>query len=59
MQTMPVQGRAALTDMELLVLSPQFSTEERTREATLFFCDLLHAKVRAFSPKYRVAEGVP
>jgi len=59
MQPMSTLGRAALTDMELLVLSPQFSTEERTREATLSFCDLLHVNVRAFNPKYKVAEGVP
>lgn len=31
--------------------------EERTRHASLFFGDLLHAKVREFNPKYKEAEG--
>ncbi len=31
--------------------------EERTRHASLFFGDLLHAKVRELNPKYREAEG--
>ena len=37
---------------------PQASTpEERSRTATLFFDDLLFAKVREFNPKYKEAEG--
>ena len=31
--------------------------EERARPASLFFGDLLHAKVRQFNPKYKEAEG--
>ncbi len=31
--------------------------EERVRHASLFFGDLLHAKVREFNPKYKEAEG--
>jgi hypothetical protein len=31
--------------------------EERARKASLFFGDLLHAKVRVFNPKYKDAEG--
>jgi type I restriction enzyme R subunit len=31
--------------------------EERARPATLYFGDLLHAKVREFNPKYKEAEG--
>ncbi len=31
--------------------------EERARHASLFFGDLLHAKVREFNPKYKEAEG--
>lgn len=31
--------------------------EERARPASLYFGDLLHAKVRAFNPKYKEAEG--
>ncbi|MEW6574177.1 MAG: HsdR family type I site-specific deoxyribonuclease [Bacillota bacterium] len=31
--------------------------EERARNATLFFGDLLYAKVREFNPKYREAQG--
>jgi type I restriction enzyme R subunit len=31
--------------------------EEWTRHASLFFGDLLHAKVREFNPKYKEAEG--
>lgn len=30
---------------------------ERVRNASLFFGDLLHAKVREFNPKYKEAEG--
>ena len=37
---------------------PQGSTpEERSRTASLFFDDLLYAKVREFNPKYKEAEG--
>ncbi len=31
--------------------------EERARTASLYFGDLLHAKIRAFNPKYKEAEG--
>jgi type I restriction enzyme R subunit len=31
--------------------------EVRARIASLYFCDLLHAKVREFNPKYKDAEG--
>lgn len=31
--------------------------EEQARHASLFFGDLLHAKVREFNPKYKEAEG--
>jgi type I restriction enzyme R subunit len=31
--------------------------EDRARPASLYFGDLLHGQVRAFNPKYRVAEG--
>ncbi len=31
--------------------------EERARPASLYFGDLLHAKVQAFNPKYKEAEG--
>jgi len=31
--------------------------EERARKASLFFGDLLHARVRTFNPKYKDAEG--
>ena len=31
--------------------------EDRARHASLFFGDLLHAKVREFNPKYKEAEG--
>jgi type I restriction enzyme R subunit len=31
--------------------------DERARHASLFFGDLLHAKVREFNPKYKEAEG--
>lgn len=31
--------------------------EDRVRTATLYFGDLLHAKVRGFNPKYKEAEG--
>jgi type I restriction enzyme R subunit len=31
--------------------------EERARTASLFFGDLLHARIRAFNPKYKEAEG--
>jgi type I restriction enzyme R subunit len=33
------------------------TAEERARSASLFFGDLLHARVRAFNPQYREAEG--
>jgi len=33
------------------------SPEERARNASLFFGDLLHSKIRAFNPKYKEAEG--
>jgi len=46
-----------LTGVELLIMSPEFSTEERARKASLFFSDLLHVQVRAFNPKYKEAEG--
>jgi len=46
-----------LTGVELLIMFPEFSTEERARKASLFFGDLLHAQVRAFNPKYKEAEG--
>ena len=37
---------------------PDGSTrEERRRTASLYFGDLLHAKIRAFNPKYKGAEG--
>ncbi len=31
--------------------------EDRARMASLYFGDLLHAKVREFNPKYKEAEG--
>src|SRR5882672_6241105 len=31
--------------------------EDRARLASLYFGDLLHARVRAFNPKYKEAEG--
>ena len=33
------------------------TSEERARQASLFFGDLLHSQVRAFNPKYKEAEG--
>src|ERR1017187_1840266 len=33
------------------------TAEERARNASLFFSDLLYAQVRAFNPKYKEAEG--
>src|SRR5688500_5130692 len=33
------------------------SPEERARNASLFFTDVLHGKVREFNPKYSEAEG--
>lgn len=33
------------------------TSDERARHASLFFGDLLHAKVREFNPKYKEAEG--
>src|SRR5712691_9143011 len=33
------------------------TAEDRTRNRSLFFSDLLHAQVRAFNPKYKEAEG--
>lgn len=33
------------------------TSEERARPASLFFGDLLHAKVLEFNPKYKEAEG--
>ena len=33
------------------------TSEERSRTASLYFGDLLHAKVREFNPKYKEAEG--
>lgn len=37
--------------------SDAVTPEERARHASLFFGDLLHAKVREFNPKYKEAEG--
>jgi hypothetical protein len=59
MQSMSAQGRPALTGVELLMMAPGLSTEERTREASLFSGDLLHAQVRTFNPKYKEAEDAP
>ena len=33
------------------------TSEEQARHASLFFSDLLHAKVREFNPKYKEEEG--